>query len=139
MNQREDLRLFGQFVSSHAHVFARDATQVLPVGHNYAAEGPVVDEADRILRSRGWHRLWIELLDRPPLIRQPALVSTLEGHVGPVSCVAVSPDGRIAVSGSTDGTMRAWDLSTSQSTGAMPAQHGAEIRDIAIQKSDSGR
>ncbi|MGO8673736.1 MAG: hypothetical protein ACLQVD_20555 [Capsulimonadaceae bacterium] len=36
----------------------------------------------------------------------------LEGHTGHVECVAVSPDGRFAVSGATDNTMRVWDLAT---------------------------
>ena len=34
----------------------------------------------------------------------------LSGHDGPVAAVAVSADGRRAVSGSGDGTVRAWDL-----------------------------
>jgi len=43
---------------------------------------------------------------------KPALLRTLEGHKGPVECVSVIPDGRLAVSGSQDTKLRLWDLET---------------------------
>ncbi len=46
---------------------------------------------------------------RPP---GTALLRTLEGHAGWVNSVAVTPDGRRAVSGSNDNTLRVWDLET---------------------------
>jgi WD40 repeat protein/serine/threonine protein kinase len=36
----------------------------------------------------------------------------LRGHEGPVNCLTVSPDGKLAVSGSSDKTIRVWDLQT---------------------------
>jgi WD40 repeat protein len=38
------------------------------------------------------------------------LERTLAGHSGGVSAVAVTPDGKRAVSGSSDGTLKVWDL-----------------------------
>lgn len=38
----DNIRLFGQFVALHANIFARDASLIVPFGHNYAREGPVV-------------------------------------------------------------------------------------------------
>ena len=39
---------------------------------------------------------------------------TLEGHLGAVKAVGVTPDGRRAVSASEDVTLRIWDLESGQ-------------------------
>jgi WD40 repeat protein len=44
------------------------------------------------------------------LNESPALIRILSGHQGPVTSVAVSPDGRRIVSGSGDNTVAVWDL-----------------------------
>ncbi len=38
------------------------------------------------------------------------MILTLEGHIGSVRAVAVLPDGKRAVSGSDDNTLKVWDL-----------------------------
>jgi WD40 repeat protein len=38
----------------------------------------------------------------------------LEGHTSSVNAVAVTPDGRRAVSASADGTLRLWDLASAK-------------------------
>ena len=48
------------------------------------------------------------------------LLRTLAGHSGSVNGVAVTPDGRRAVSASADKTLKVWDLET-----------GAELRTLA--------
>ena len=42
------------------------------------------------------------------------LLTTLEGHTGPVFAVALSADGHLLASGHGDGTVRLWDASTGQ-------------------------
>jgi WD40 repeat protein len=39
-------------------------------------------------------------------------IRTLEGHIGAVRSVCLTPDGRRVVSGSDDGTLKVWDLET---------------------------
>ncbi len=42
------------------------------------------------------------------------LVSTLQGHTGPVKAVAYSSDGKTLASGGRDGEVRLWDLSSGE-------------------------
>src|SRR6202044_2206698 len=46
----------------------------------------------------------------------PAVKNVLEGHKGPVSSVACSPDGQRIVSGSGDNTVRVWNAQTGEIT-----------------------
>src|SRR4051812_11059143 len=50
----------------------------------------------------------------------------LSGHHGPISCLAVSADGRLALSGSFDGTARLWDL-VAQTSPRVLAQHAGAV------------
>ncbi|MCM8595659.1 NB-ARC domain-containing protein [Accumulibacter sp.] len=77
-------------------------------------EGPVHDAAMAALAAS----------QAPALVRRwppgskanpkPALLATLRGHDDKVSSVAITADGRRAVSGSEDNTVRVWDLDTGQ-------------------------
>jgi len=61
----------------------------------------------------------------------PALVRTLTGHGDWVNAVTLSPDGRHALSGSEDCTLRFWDLQTGQLLRTF-AGHEAGVKAVAI-------
>jgi hypothetical protein len=50
-----------------------------------------------------------------PDLPHPALIRTLEGHLGSVRGCAFSPDGKLIVSASDDGALKVWDSETGQS------------------------
>lgn len=74
-------------------------------------------EGEQELRGFEWRCLW-------NLCRSEEL-ATLTGHTWIVTCAALSPDGRLAVTGSQDGSARIWDvehpdlLTTLPTTGAV--------------------
>ena len=76
----------------------------------------------------------IKELEAVPGFRLPetaGLVRTFEGHTGEVRCLAVSRDGRIAVSGGTDQLICVWDLRTGKEMRRLEGV-GAEVRSVAL-------
>ena len=55
-------------------------------------------------------RFWAAEPAAPTITLAPGEVARLEGHAGPVTCVAVSPDGKRILTGSEDRTVRVWDV-----------------------------
>jgi len=60
-----------------------------------------------------------------------ALVLSLKGHSDVVNRAAMTPDGRRAVSASSDGTLKVWDLETGQETCTLTG-HYNPVKDVAI-------
>ena len=52
-------------------------------------------------------------------------------HQGPIVCIAFSPDGKAALTGSVDGTARVWEAATGQPVGA-PMLHQDRIGSMAF-------
>ncbi len=55
----------------------------------------------------------------------------LQGHVDAVRCVSFSADGRRAVSGSRDGTVRIWNAGTRQQIGEALSGHSSPARRVS--------
>ena len=60
---------------------------------------------------------------------------TLKGHKDKVSNIAFSPDGKLLLTGSVDGTIRAWDTTTGSQKYTCPG-HSEEITGIGISDKD---
>jgi WD40 repeat protein len=104
-----------------SHVLARDKEQL--TGQLIARLLPQPSTAiQSLLEQARVSKLppWLCPLRSPLSGPGGPLLRTLAGHSGPVSAVAVTPEGRLAVSGSDDKTLKVWDLAT-----------GAEVRTLA--------
>jgi WD40 repeat protein len=105
---------FAKFLKSEAHNLSRFKEHngfIFQHAYNHAPAGPVHNAAGRLLascKSPVLLRRW-----PPDVVYYPrsALISTLEGHSGPVQAVSVTPDGHRAISGGHN-TLRVWDLET---------------------------
>jgi len=105
------LRTVKRALELSAHVLFADPVQLAPqlLGRLGNTTNPVIqelnDSALRLMRGS-----WLQPLE--VCLRSPndALIATLVGHTDQVNAVAISADGRRAVSGSRDGTVRLWDL-----------------------------
>jgi WD40 repeat protein len=77
--------------------------------------------------ERAWLRPLAGTLTPPggPLVR------TLRGHESCVNTVAVTPDGRYIVSGSSDKTLRVWDLASGRPVRTL-AGHGDSVGAVAV-------
>jgi WD40 repeat protein len=62
-----------------------------------------------------------------------APVATLKGHQHPVVAVGFSPDGTYLVSGSSDGTIFVWDVSSKSVTGTIRHPSGV-LKDLAVSR-----
>ncbi|KAI9745039.1 MAG: hypothetical protein M1818_001317 [Claussenomyces sp. TS43310] len=73
---------------------------------------------------------WTQVKPKVQAIWNTAL-QTLEGHSGPVSSSAVSPDGKLVVSGLWDETIRLWDIVISTASQTLRG-HSGVVRSVAF-------
>jgi WD40 repeat protein/serine/threonine protein kinase len=129
---KADLRLVQLAIQLSAHVLARDCHQL---GSQLTGRllGNSAADIQALLNGAAESSDWPWLRPLTPSLTPPGgpLIRTFEGHSSWVHAVALTPDGRFAVSGSGDGTLRGWDLESNRSVPNF-ARHKAPIRAVAI-------
>ena len=117
---RDHLGVWRAFHAESAHLLRREVhnlvpeTYLLQLALAHADTSPVTRSAEGWLESTGSEVNWLRSLRRPHEVEHSACLRTFEGHTSQVAAVAVLPDGRRAVSGSYDGTLKLWNLQTGQ-------------------------
>jgi WD40 repeat protein len=110
-----DLRLVQSAIRLSAHVLARDKTQLAGqlLGRLQTFQESEIQSMLKQARERKGD-LW--LCPRTASLTPPGgpLIRILEGHTSWVSAVAVTPDGKHAISGSLDNTLRVWDIESGE-------------------------
>ncbi|NIA12173.1 MAG: TIR domain-containing protein, partial [Nitrospiraceae bacterium] len=115
LSDDSDLRLVQGAIRLSAHVLARDKTQLAGqlLGRLQTFQESGIQSM--LKQAREWDGdLW--LCPRTASLTPPGgpLIRILEGHTSWVSAVAVTPDGKHAISGSLDSTLRVWDLDSGE-------------------------
>ena len=130
---RDALRLIHGALRLSMHVLAQDPAQFASqmvgrvlVHRDKPGVAKFVDEITAAA-PRPWFRPLYPCLDAPggPLLR------TLEGHTGFVYGVAVTPDGKRAVSASKDHTLKVWDLGTGRALRTLEG-HTDAVKGVAV-------
>ena len=110
-----ELRTVQSVLRQSAHILARNPRE-LPgqlVGRLPERLGHDIDGlSSKVSEYKGFP--WVRPLKPSLTPLDASLVRTLQGHTDGVNAVAISSDGRRAVSGSDDKTLRIWDLETGQ-------------------------
>jgi WD40 repeat protein len=98
---------------------------------NHAPAGPVHGEAKKNADSVATPILLRRWPPEGVYNPKPALLRTLEGHSFLVHGVAVSADGRRAVSASQDHTLKVWDVESGRELRTLQG-HSREVNDVAV-------
>jgi len=110
------IKAFSLFVRSDVHALVKYSSNpgfILQHAYNTAKLGPITKEAEEAVGTYRKGPLLLKLSQqRPDYTPNPAQLAVLEGHTGWIGGVCMTPDGRRAISGSYDKTIRVWDLGT---------------------------
>ena len=120
------LRLSANAIDRDTHEFAPQMVgRLLPHHENPAIERFTAKVVD------GTHTPWLRPLQ--PTLHPPGtgLLRTLTGHSGSVKAVAVTPDGRLALSASMDQTLKVWELGSGRELRTLTG-HAGGVRAVAV-------
>ncbi len=135
-SQEKNLRLIQGALQLSAHILANDATQLAGqlIGRLLFSESPVILALlcqARQVQTSPWLRPLTQSLSQPG----GPLLFILRGHSALVTSVALTSNGRYAVSGSVDKTLRVWDIETGEELHTLRGHRDA-IRAVAVISDD---
>ena len=115
LSQAADLRTVQSVLRHSAHILARNPRE-LPGQLLGRLPERLSQDIDSLRSQASEHKGFPWLRPLGPSLTPPdaSLVRTLQGHTGRITAVVITRDGRHAVSGSWDNTLRLWDLATGE-------------------------
>jgi NB-ARC domain/TIR domain/APAF-1 helical domain/WD domain, G-beta repeat len=125
LTEEKDLRTVQIVLRQAAHILAGNPRELPGQLVGRLPEG-LSQDIDALLSQASEHKdfPWLRPVSPSLTPLAASLVRTLQGHTSRVSAVAVTPDGRHAVSGSYDTTLRVWDLATGETKTTLQGHTG---------------
>jgi WD40 repeat protein len=123
-----------RFIDSQSHILIQYPHLFLQQALNQPASSPISRFTEMRLKSaqaspsREFYLQWV---NKPAQMISLPLRRTLIGHTNWVSAVALTADGRQAVSGGEDRTLRVWDLTRGQCLATLEGHRGP-VRAVAL-------
>ena len=124
----ERIRAWRSFIAASAQWLGRPVPPAYQLAWNSADRGPVAEAVAQCVPPQ---KGWLRRQNRPLYSAQPHCLLVLEGHTRTVVDAGLTPDGRRAVSASSDRTLRLWDLETGACLKVMDG-HSAPIRSVSV-------
>ncbi len=111
---------------------AAEGTQVMePLrGHDVSVSSVVLNTTTTLLFSASWDNTTIIIWDLDIAGRKATVRHTLQGHTNGVASISLCPDERLIVSGSSDHTVRVWEVATGQQVRVLEG-HTGTVRSVA--------
>jgi WD40 repeat protein len=127
------IKAFRVFVAKNTaplHYHSAREGFVAQLARNDAPAGPVHQVGKRALENLSCIKFDCLFPPEETYNPLPACIAVLEGHMAPVTSVALSADGRRLISGSDDTTLRVWDTGSGECLRVLEG-HTSEIKHIA--------
>jgi len=132
LSDDSDLRLVQGAIRLSAHVFARDKTQLAGQLLGRLQSFQEAEIQSMLKQANEWEDdLWLRPLTASLTPPGGPLIRILEGHTDSVYAVAVTPDGKHAISGSWDKTLRVWDIKSGEEIQILKG-HTKWVRAVAV-------
>ena len=116
-SKRDILILFLQFLNAQAHLLFRygsKAGYLIQQAHNYAGSGPFASYVDNYIRKCKDLKLLFTPQQREEFNPFNPCLRILQEHTERVHGVSITFDGKYAVSGSNDNSLKLWDLQSGE-------------------------
>jgi len=128
---KDFLHYLGQEVSNLQNYASQFAYFTHQQAWNYADDGPVGKTAEELQQAAAKFLLRRSPQTRPHWNPLPQAVKTLKVHTSEVYAVAITPDGKKAISGSRDETCIVWDIINGEVIKTLKG-HSSEVYAVAI-------
>jgi hypothetical protein len=134
-NRADKLKDFLNFLGKETVNLQNYASKFAHFSHqqawNFANDGPVGRAAEKLTPAAGKTLLRRSAPTRPSWNPMPQDLQTLKGHTHGVYAVAITPDGKRAISGSSDKTCIIWDLTSGEALQTLKG-HTSDVLAVAI-------